>query len=467
MSNPSSQHSKEWFVYLGQGYRGPYSERLIQTTLEHGALPAKGLAWKQGMEDWRPFTEIDAFKAASEAAARYDQLEVDDPALNGTLDFLDSESDTLIEAEFDDEIEAAALEEAAKRALKTQGALGSLSAAPPAAAPSWAAVPEWNWPAVEEKTSSRTGLAVFAGTVVAILGLAVYFTLLNFEVRAYPILKDISADEYIDLKNAASQNYERVGTSVAIAAVPGSIIEPRFYVGTNLPDGSKLEFDVLGIAETLVDAFNAHARVSVKVERGFARTQGVRLENGQRLPRGEYHVFVRHKGEIVAKRTLFLGGPKDRDYEAKLKLYHERLKVTAQSELDEIRQFTETLAKQLRDTNTQFKSGRDWSAFHKNWVGLQNQIDGLFAQWTPEALTRDFYYGSLYLSLKQVGERISKLHADQNSAMALRSVAGEREQILAADALSVESALLGVRAKIALAERQPLTPGGLPQRQGL
>ena len=462
-SSGAGTGNREWFLYLEESYRGPFTAAQVESTLRTGSLHPHSLAWKEGMSDWAPLNELEAFKSlAAEAPAAADGpttvfpigevIGLDEPALSDLLSFLE-------------EPFAAPFEEGTITFPLLDGRVGSTLVTPvvefdPTAGSTETTV---SAPAAAQRNRWSLTQLLFGGALLT--GAVIYAIFTYWKFDSFSALTDLPYREARELKRVASEPFAQMGPASDFALVPASASDPRFYVAGNLPEDAPLELRAEGVAETLVDAFQARASTSLRLRRGFAKSPPLRQENGKALPRGDYNVSLSSKGEVLAQKIVFLGGAKDKDYAQKLRTYHAALKMQAEAELEEVRQLTETLEKQLNETRAQFaKVARGWDAFHKRWTQMQEQIDIMFKEWTMKSLETDFYYGPLYAAVKEASDWVGRLHAQQNAEY--DTIVQPKSQAVPVETLvqNAQRAILSVRAKIAQAERQSVTEAGLPLR---
>ena len=186
------------------------------------------------------------------------------------------------------------------------------------------------------------------------------------------------------------------------------------------------------------------------------------------------------KGRLYTKKQYFLGGPKDVTYTERLKEFHERLKGKAASELAEVKQFSATLEMQLNSTIAAFAKFRGknpkkitkaqlkgWNDLHSRWSQLDSQLSQTFTKWTPDTITKDYFYFRLYQLTQETGQAVAGLHALQNGYFTGSSNPAQFENELLQTQTLAQASLNLLKAKIEQAEKMPPSPRGLPRREGL
>ena len=303
--------------------------------------------------------------------------------------------------------------------------------------------------------------------------------------ESFERLVDVSRDENRELLATVSESVAKHGPSAALAMSQSDPTAPFFYAATNLADGARFEIHIDGVQDTLLEKLVVSVRTVATAKDGLARSPQFLQANGKPYPRGEYKISVVcsacpgvAQGAMLAQKTYFLGGLRDREYDQKLKAFHEQLRQSAAGELIEIRQLTDTLEGQLNDTNVQFQRvmsvlhrnkavpwpGATWPQFHPRWLQLQEQIDTLAKQWTPEEIQKNFFYAEFYSSLKTINDLVKRVHTDQTDYLFGKREDGAVEAKTELDAQAARAALQALRAKTTSALRLPPTANGMPQK---
>lgn len=448
----------EWYLFIDDRYRGPYSFEQIDSTLRLGNLARGTLIWKEGMIDWEPVDQLVDFSDATQEAP---SVAVAHGFPNGYLPGLEESAlaDSFEFLERSPFEEKPGFELSLPLVVPTQSfaelaPVAPLSPMPVALESSSQHQPRMN--------NMRLMYFVFGLLVFASVSSMAYFLYLT--KVAFPQLPGVQQVELRDLERASGQNDG--GPVAHLVLVPGTAPEPRFYVSSNLEDGSLIDIRAEGIPETLVDAFHARAGLTAHLKGAVTKTSVLRQETGKMLPTGEYNIRLISNGETIGQRTVFLGGANDANYKSRLNMYHAALRLQAEAELDEIRQLTDTLESQLSDTKLAFNRGRKgWARFHERWMLLQRQVEAMFKGWTTAALEQEFYHGRLYQMVSDAGHAVGMLHELQNSYVMDddREMQGAASQPIQRELEKAEGAIFSLRAKIAQLEHQ-VASQGIPRR---
>jgi hypothetical protein len=261
-----------------------------------------------------------------------------------------------------------------------------------------------------------------------------------------------------------------------------------FFISTNLPNGTTLNLQIDGVPESLVDRFKVSVRTAVVVKDGLAKPPVFRQDDGTPYPMGQYRVLVtcpsctkgqQAKNQVLAQKAFFLGQEVvSGDYERSLKSYHARLRTVAQDELTELTQFSESLANQINETEEAFQaefmkglpiaSGPSrWLTYHTRWIGFQEQLEAVFARWTPEALDGGYYHADLFSALRKIGGLASNVHYAQFAYMSSDHRDPVKRDKLYRDIAEIKVQLQTLRTAIQRTIELPLSAKGLPQRLSL
>ena len=314
----------------------------------------------------------------------------------------------------------------------------------------------------------KTLLAVLAGSTFVVI--AVLF-LARHSGSAFVPLNDVSREENRELSGAISESLTLQGPSFAIARSQLDPLTPTFYIATNLSNGSKLDFLIEGIPETLLGSFKVSVHAEVIVKNGLARTPVFRQEQGNPYPTGQYRVSIPRDGKSpIAQKTYFVGS-KEQDYDVRLKAYHEHLQKQSATELIEIKQLVGTLENQLEETEKVFQKiipilhrnksipwpGVTWTEFHPHWKSFQMQLARSLKSAEPH------YHSELYELLEQAEKLVSKAHAQQNEYLTNAQESASLESKIDNEAAVASSSLKTIRMKILSAENGPALASGMPQ----
>jgi hypothetical protein len=469
-----------WFVYQGTRsgtqYLGPYSSREFVERNVAGEFDDSVFIWTHGMDDWQQLSkhpELELFflelKASHEMKAkradtksRPQELEI---TLSNQFDALDFVNIPNTELSY---------ENSAFRKIEKE-----LAANNPATEAATV-----NEPATVEVDNSLRARAVRHRVPLAVAFIAITAsTWFAMSPGKTPLPRGTVASEELDeLTRAKSDSLRFSGASAAIAVSKSDLMAPSFYIATNLPNDSKLEIKIEGLAETLVDRFRYSMRATLTVKDGLAQTPPLHDADGGSLKRGAYKLTVTEKGQskILAQKIYFLGGPQDLTYQAELNRFHKNIRTQAAVELEEITQLNETVAHQISESNARFSEIiRDpnlngpsrryrWSKFQQSWNMLTTQFVAIVDSWTPTKIENEFYYGVLYAKLQRASALMSTVHAAQTKRLEPDADRSALDAAIARDSLSAQSLVEEIRSdteRLKLKSGQTNSGSSLPYRE--
>ncbi|MGZ3713612.1 MAG: GYF domain-containing protein, partial [Bdellovibrionota bacterium] len=167
---------------------------------------------------------------------------------------------------------------------------------------------------------------------------------------------------------------------------PADDTSPKFYVATNMPEGTKINLTLSGKPGTLVNKINFEKTYTAPV----AKTQIATFElqdDGKPLAMGEYAMKVTAEGADAYEVNKFLGGKKGAVYERRLKQYREKLEKEYADEVEELREFVSTLKniqvpleKHLDAFKTTLRSPADHGHELADWKTFVASFDGMTTQ---------------------------------------------------------------------------------------
>ena len=278
-----------------------------------------------------------------------------------------------------------------------------------------------------------------------------------------PQIKDVSQSDYEELKTAALASLSTLGPQAAVVPATGAPDSVQFYVSSNLPNETNLVLVLEGIDETLLNTLDFKHELNLALKDHLAQTPKLTKVKGQPIPKGEYNIYVyegdqqpasvksvldgfkpitasRFPRELGAKKVamtkkIFLGGTKDKTYQDRLSEFHEKVKVRAQQDKEELTQVVQTLMNQYNASRSLFnsmkqkveqkvaqakgkKKGMDpaikksFNEKASKWVQFQAQINK-FERWTPDYLQASFY-PQVYERVKKASASLSAMHDMQS-----------------------------------------------------
>jgi hypothetical protein len=297
------------------------------------------------------------------------------------------------------------------------------------------------------------------------------------------------------------------GVKFALALSNGDPNRPYFYVTTNLPDQTKLDVYLVGNGETLLNRLSFTTQSSVSTKFGLGKTEVLLAVGGQPIPKGEYQVYLVESSDqeetirptlnalpanrvqtktppevptdtkFLFTRTFFIGGERDDTYLTRLKAFHEKVKQSADRELQELKQYTDTLQMQFTSLTNEFSrvykikkltpmQKQVWGKATASWQQINGQMDQTIQTWTKETLQNEFFYGKTYELVKGAHESIQKLFMTETGFINEPSDRAGFE-IAHGKALSeARDSLEQLKTRVDTILKSPKTANGLPTREG-
>ena len=125
-----------------------------------------------------------------------------------------------------------------------------------------------------------------------------FHSLLSQFFSPLPTLDDVTPGDYELLKKAVAEPFAKSGPQVAIvvadkaAVITDVLIHPTFYVATNLPDGTNLDFFLHANPSTLLVEKTVDIRFPMTTALAYAKSPPIHTIDGGPLPMGEYDLAV-------------------------------------------------------------------------------------------------------------------------------------------------------------------------------
>ncbi len=487
---------KKWFVYLQDHHEGPFSLEELEGKMAQGHVSPQNYVWSEGMMDWELMSSIGVLKSL------VSQKQEPPAAVVPTEVTVGSEGAE--QEEVQKEAQKEIKEEDKKDRRFSRIFKGFLILLVPILFGLVFSLGLLN-PLLKVSAIQSALQEVNNYIKPRLLSVSEKIPMLSVWISPIPTLSDVSPEEYQELKAVAASPLSREGPKVTVALSKADPVSPFFYIVTNLNDGAEFDVSIEGIAETLLNQLFFSSRAHAVISKKLGKTEIVRFLDGRPAPKGEYLIYVYEserqsqeifsllsqfepaavalsaelpKGrKVVIKKSYFIGGEKDATYEERLKEYHEKLRIKASVELDEIKQFVQTLDSQLSASFLEFarlrKSGsgpgprRAWDAFHAKWQQLDEQLQNSFKKWTPESIQNELFYGKLYSLLQGFDQVVGRVHAVHHSYYTSKVDLKSFEIQLGEVSSQAQAALSELKSKVEQVEKLSSTQNGMPRREGL
>lgn len=490
---------KKWFVYMDDHHEGPFSPDEIYKKQKSGTVTQESYVWCEGMSDWQMLEQVAELK---NALAQFKEPPAVTPAPSQTplkltptskpkpepvstrTPGLSAHTPSMIET-----VEPKSGKRSVVTTLLTVVILLLLLCAGAAA--------------ILSRVAGEDMHAMLRPTLVKILDRVPALSPL---FKLTPKVADVKPEDLAELE-AAMIGEPANGVKFALALSNGDPNRPYFYVATNLPDRTKLDVYLIGNGETLLNRLSFSIQSAVSTKFGLGKTEVLLAVGGQPIPKGEYQVYLVESGDqeeairavlnslpanrvqtktppevpmdtkFLFTRTFFIGGDRDDTYLTRLKAFHEKVKQSADREVQELKQYTDTLQLQYTSLTTEFgkmyrikkmtpQQKAAWNRATASWQQINGQMDQTIQTWTKETLQNEFFYGKTYELIKSAHESIQKLFKIESGFIEQPSDRASFE-IEHGKALSeARDALELLKTKVDVILKSPKTASGLPTREG-
>ena len=481
---------KKWFIYVGDHHEGPFTPKEIFEKLKANPNnPEDNFVWCEGMGDWQPLPQVNELNQEVQKL-KQQNLEKQN----------ESKSDPASASEktgvYQINPKPASNKSKTKNSKKSMViffasliglvliGFGSLAA------------------------MSRSNSEEFHATLRPTLHKVVnQFPFLSNLFKLVPSLNDVKPDELKELE-AATLGAPDANVKIAFALSQSDPNRPFFYISSNLPNKTKFDVYLIGNRETLLNKLQYNTQSTSVLNVGFGRTEVILAEGGQPLPKGEYQVVVTEASEqddsikneltnypsnranlslppqipagvhFLFSKNYFIGGERDQTYLTRLKAFHEKIKQNAEKEITELKQYSDTLYSQFNtftgDFNKIYSSKKptpamklNWKKNSETWMQINSQLEQTIQTWTKETLQNEFFYGPVYEMVKSSYESMKKLYQLESNYL---DSPGDKNafEIQHGKVLSESrDANELLKSKVEMIFKAPISPSGLPTREGL
>ncbi|MGE3262600.1 MAG: GYF domain-containing protein [Bacteriovoracia bacterium] len=433
----SSQPGPEeevWTLRVGTVVSGLHSLNRLKELAGDGEIPADAALWRQGWTDFQPVNTVQAVASARRVkAAGATRAGIKSPsfaARPGGLAPITAAADVGSDEPTDPLIKAPG-----KSKFAFLGKLTSILQRKPKAAP----VKTGAVVIGKNKSGSMAGVGVAVkkiAMIVLVVGAlggagAAYFL---FFASPIPSDLDVLPDDKENLALLVKEPLAQ-GKKFAIAQArgtednPADDTAPKFYVASNMPEGTKITLSLVGKPGTLVNKINFEKSYTADIAKTHLATFELQ-DDGKPLAMGEYTIKVSAEGAEPYDVTKFLGGKKGAVYDRRLKQYREKLEKEYADEVEEIRELVSTLknlqaevSKRLADFKAAGAAPANRARLAAEWRSFGPAFDGMAGQLEAKLKARldapdQRYYPRAYqdisstlaqlrLAAKGHGERLS------------------------------------------------------------
>lgn len=468
-----------WSLKIGAQVSGLHSLHRLVELAAAGEIPGDATVWHAGWTDFQPATTVKEI-----AAARKNAGKVNTKASMTKPGFMVSGMSNSAAAGDEDEPTDTSIQAPPKGLKgflsKLQALFKKKKAAAPAAAKAKAApAPAKKAAAATNKGSSAVKRIAMFFLVLILLGAgaggAWYFLL------ASPIPADLDVnDEDREAMEAAVKAKPDTGGRLVLARArgtednPADPTSPKFYVATNLPEGTAVSMTATGVPGTLVNRISFEKTFTANVDKDHIAVFGQVKEDGKPLW-GEFILKVTAEGaQPLEPRNVFIGG-KGGPYQNRLKQYKESVQADNDKEIEELREFIATIKSQqaessklIADYKAQWavpanraKVTSDWTAFSGKSLGFLAQVEQKLKDRLGGSTPPKFHlraYQDVSTTVGQLSQLV-RAHSDRLAgAISVAGNADELDGLVQAGVLALEAWLGQAVAKSPFDTSRPAEP---------
>jgi hypothetical protein len=322
---------------------------------------------------------------------------------------------------------------------------------------------------------------VIGGLAVVLVGGAAYVMFFSSPI---PSDLDVLPGDMEMMKEVAKAPAEQ-GAKLFLALArgtednPADDTAPKFYVATNMAEGTAVTLSLSGHVGTLVNKPNLEKSYTASVGPKHLAVFESLQDDGKPLPMGEYTLKLAAEGAEPLVTDRFLGGKKSGVYTSRLTKYKDKLQGEYDKEMQVLREFIDTLkslqaevSRHIREYNTNWQNpsnrariSNEWRAFAANAQTMVAQIDFKVREHANSS-AQPFHPRALQdisSILAQVLQLV-QLHSDRLSGKAPQINPNDLDGLVQAGVLSLDQWLAQAVVKnpfeVLSAGSSPVAPGG-------
>ncbi len=394
-----------WTLKIGAQVSGMHSLNRLKELASGGEIPPDAMVWHAGWSDFQPVssvTQLDVSRKKAGTKSTNTKTSMTKPGMmvSGQSNNAVSGDD---EEPTDTEIELPPrgikgvlfkLKSVFKRKKKSKAAPAAAAPAgkgkialTPVGAPKKTVAPAKGATAMKRIVILFMVLLVLAGG-----GFGAWFFLL---ASPLPSNLDVKEEDLADFNVVVKMKREE-GAKLAIAQARGpedapldttSPDYPKYYVATNLPEGTSVTLTLTGVPGTLVNRTTFENSYTATVDKThLAVFSAVKDASGKPLW-GQFNLKAAAEGaEPVEARGMFIGN-KGGPYQSRLSKFKESVQAEYDKEIEELRQFITTLKAEQADASRLIKAYKeDWpvqalrTRVSTDWTGFVNKAQNFLGQ---------------------------------------------------------------------------------------
>jgi len=387
---PVGDDEEVWTMKVGQQVSGLYSYNRLIEIAGVGEVPADARFWRPGWQDFQSLAKLPEVAAARRAkpssTATPSAGQKTTSGMNRPAGFAPITTAANVG---DDEATDPGIN--TNGAAKSGGFLGTIKAlfqrkkkepAKAAAITKTAVGVKKSSPAKGGSSLARTILIVLVVLGLVGGGGGAYFLLFSSPI---PSSLDVIPDDLEAMKLLLKEPADQGGKFYLAQARgtednPADVTSPKFYVATNLPEGAAVTLQLTGQVGTLVNRTSFEKSFSAQVNAQKLAVFEQVQDDGKPVPMGEYELKISAEGAEMLVVSKFLGGNKGGVYQDRLKRYKDKLQGEYDKEMQEFREFIETLK------NSHAELSKSLEEYSKGWATVANRTK-IVTDWRTYAAT--------------------------------------------------------------------------------
>ncbi|MGZ3703301.1 MAG: GYF domain-containing protein, partial [Bdellovibrionota bacterium] len=407
-----------WTLKIGGQVSGLHSVRKLKELASQGEIPPDAMVWHPGWSDFEPVSrvpQVDGARksGASKATVGSTRTGITRPGIamsaqsNNALDNNDEEpTDTGIQApspggfrgllfkihslsEKFKKKKAAAIKGKAAVAQAAKGKIGAPMGKGKAAVGG----------SVKRMTSLLLVLLVLGGGAGA-----AYLFLFSSPISSSLDVSEEEREKMVEVVTMKDGHKLYLAQAKGTDENPADPTSPKYYVASNLPEGTKISLVLTGNPGTLVNKISFEKTFTANVEKEHVAVFDKINDNGKPLW-GEFTLKLSTEGGDSAETLTRFIGIKGAPYQKRLKTFKDSIQGDYDKEITELREYITTLK------NLQTEASKQIADYKRDWMtaALRTKISGDWASFTKTSQT---LLSQLETNLKtrQSGDAQPKFH---------------------------------------------------------
>lgn len=403
----------DWFIFRETRHFGPLNTKQINQFLLTKLISNQHHIWRPGFKEWMPIYSIESFRACGQSQIEFiSDNDFSHQAQLGPIDRIKFQ-------ESDVSFQESSVKKVSPHNIHTEIT---------------DKIDDYKIKLIDVYNSLLESLGVDKDnrkfwniglvTCGSIISLAIIYVMFSTPKEEF-FVKKLPKEMAHQLMQNVKQPENTKNPSLIFLEKDTNLKDPIFVGSVNLPLGSKIKIDIEGNPKTLIDSYRFSKSLQITLLSHYFQTEPIRGVSGEYIPSGHYNVSVRclscDKENYLLFESDYRFGVFDEElYSKKLKEFHQKTRNSANLELTELKELSETLMDQYQNSMSIYnrsinsKSLNGWNKFSAEWLSHQKKLVDLFQQIQSEDLKNKLYYLSLYEAYNDLTQLIFELHTLQD-----------------------------------------------------